>query len=73
MAELAGRLDADVRASTDVLIRLHGLDGRAGDEVLRRLAHHYALRQPLTKARRAVGRAGYRRADRLKADIAPAA
>jgi hypothetical protein len=54
MAELAGRLDADVRASTDLLIRLHGLDGGAGDEVLGRLARHYALRQPLNEGRAAL-------------------
>jgi hypothetical protein len=54
MAALAERLDADVRRSTDVLIRLHGLDGRAGDEVLARLARHYAVRQPLDEGRAAL-------------------
>jgi Domain of unknown function (DUF3482) len=54
MAALAERLDADVRRSTDALIRLHGLDGRAGDEVLARLARHYALRQPLDEGRAAL-------------------
>ncbi len=54
MAALAERLDADVRGSTDVLIRLHGLDGRAGGEVLARLARHYALRQPLNEGRAAL-------------------
>jgi hypothetical protein len=54
MAALAERLDGDVRRSTDVLIRLHGLDGRAGDEVLARLARHYAVRQPLDEGRAAL-------------------
>ncbi len=54
MAVLAERLDADVRRSTDVLIRRHGLDGRAGDEVLARLARHYAVRQPLDEGRAAL-------------------
>jgi len=54
MAVLAERLDADVRDSTDALIRLHGLDGRAGAEVLARLARHYAVRQPLDEGRAAL-------------------
>ena len=37
-ARLAGRLDADVRAATDRLIEIHGLEGRASAEVLARLA-----------------------------------
>jgi GTPase Era involved in 16S rRNA processing len=54
MAVLAERLDADVRRSTDALIRRHGLDGRAGEEVLARLARHYAVRQPLDEGRAAL-------------------
>ena len=47
MASLAERLDADLRQSTQALIEWHGLDGRAGHEVMSRLAQHYAVRQPL--------------------------
>ena len=54
MAQLAERLDQDVKRSTDALIQLHGLDGRAGDEVLLKLARHYATRQPLDEGRAAV-------------------
>jgi Domain of unknown function (DUF3482)/50S ribosome-binding GTPase len=54
MAQLAERLDQDVKRSTDALIKLHGLDGRAGDEVLIKLARHYATRQPLDEGRAAV-------------------
>jgi 50S ribosome-binding GTPase/Domain of unknown function (DUF3482) len=54
MAALAARLDADVRLSTDRLIALHGLEGEAGQEVLTRLARHYAVRQPLDEGRAAV-------------------
>ena len=54
MAALAGRLDADIGTSTDALIRLHGLSGRAGREVLARLAEHYAVRAPLSEGKAAV-------------------
>jgi hypothetical protein len=54
MAQLAERLDDDVRQSTEMLIRLHGLDGRAGGEVLARLARHYALRAPVDEGRAAI-------------------
>jgi GTPase Era involved in 16S rRNA processing len=54
MAQLAERLDDNVRQSTDALIRLHGLDGRAGAEVLARLARHYAVTQPLDEGRAAI-------------------
>ena len=37
MREMASRLDAGIRASTDALIEIHGLSGRAADEVLARL------------------------------------
>jgi hypothetical protein len=49
MATLAERLDADVRASVGTLIRLHGLEGEAGRDVLERLARHYAVRAPVTR------------------------
>jgi hypothetical protein len=46
MAELAERLEADVRGSTEALIRLHNLSGRAAKEVLRRLGRDYAAVAP---------------------------
>ncbi len=42
MAVLAERLDAGIRTSTERLIALHGLDGEAAAEVLRRLREDYA-------------------------------
>lgn len=54
MAQLAERLDDDVRRSTDVLIGLHGLDGRAGNEVLTKLARHYATRNPIDEGKAAI-------------------
>jgi Domain of unknown function (DUF3482)/50S ribosome-binding GTPase len=54
MAQLAERLDDDVRRSTDVLIRLHGLDGRAGNDVLVKLARHYATRNPVDEGKAAI-------------------
>jgi hypothetical protein len=54
MALLAERLDDDVQRSTDTLIRLHSLDGRAGDDVLAKLARHYATRKPLDEGKAAI-------------------
>ena len=54
MARLAERLDADIRASTDSLIRLHGLGGHATETVLLRLAEHYALAVPLDERKAGV-------------------
>ena len=54
MAQLAERLDDDVRRSTDVLIGLHGLDGRAGNDVLAKLARHYATRNPVDEGKAAI-------------------
>jgi hypothetical protein len=54
MAALAERLDADVRASVGTLIRLHGLEGEAGRDVLERLARHYAQRAPIDEGRAAL-------------------
>jgi hypothetical protein len=42
---LAARLDAQVRASTDELVRLHGLVGRASGEILQRLGREFAARK----------------------------
>jgi hypothetical protein len=49
MAALATRLDADTRKSTDALIRLHGLEGHAAAEVLRRLQAHYTAHAPVSE------------------------
>lgn len=54
MQRLAERLAADVRTSTDALIRLHGLGGHATDEVLAALADHFALSQPLDEGKAAL-------------------
>jgi len=43
MGELARRLDAEVRRTTDELIELHGLSGRAAAEVLQRMGAAYAV------------------------------
>jgi GTPase Era involved in 16S rRNA processing len=42
---LASRLDAQVRAATQELVRLHGLSGNATEEVLQRLGHQYSVRR----------------------------
>lgn len=54
MTVLAQRLDADLRASIGTLIRLHGLEGDAGRDVLERLARHYAVRAPIDEGRAAI-------------------
>jgi hypothetical protein len=54
MQSLATRLDVDIRASTDRLIKLHGLDGRATGVVLVRLAEHYAAQEPLSEGKAAI-------------------
>jgi hypothetical protein len=54
MAQLAERLDDDVKRSTDALIQLHGLDGRAGNDVLAKLARHYATRNPIDEGKAAI-------------------
>ncbi len=54
MQTLAERLDADIRVTTDQLIKLHGLDGHATDTVLTRLAEHFAVREPVSEGKAAV-------------------
>lgn len=54
MEELAGRLDDDIRATTQQLIRLFSLEGRAAGIVLARLAEHYAVREPVSEGKAAV-------------------
>ena len=46
MGKLAERLHAGIRKSTDELIALHGLSGRAAQEVLRRLGKDYTESAP---------------------------
>lgn len=71
MQSLAGRAEAALRETTDALIRLHGLDGRATAVVLRRLADHYAAREPLDERKAAlIGGMATGAAAGLKADIA---
>jgi hypothetical protein len=54
MAQLAERLDDDVKQSIEALIKLHGLDGRAGNDVLAKLARHYATRNPVDEGQAAI-------------------
>ncbi len=71
MAAMAGRLDDDIRHSTDALIRLHGLAGQATGEVLDRLARHFARREPVSEGKAALwGGAVAGALAGLKADIA---
>jgi hypothetical protein len=46
MAQLGERLDQAIRASTDTLIRVHGLSGRSAQQVLTRLRDDYAEAAP---------------------------
>ncbi len=43
---LAGRLDAQVRATTRELVQLHGLTGNATEEVLKRMGREFAVERP---------------------------
>lgn len=45
MGKLAERLEASNRASTDALIRLHNLSGKASHRILERVAQHYSHRE----------------------------
>jgi GTPase SAR1 family protein len=44
--ELASRLDKGIRAATERLVQLHGLTGKATDEVLRRMGGEFAIDRP---------------------------
>ncbi len=71
MQALAERLAADLRASTDRLIALHGLGGKASAIVQQRLAEHFAVRAPLSEGKSAlVGGMVSGALVGLKADIA---
>jgi hypothetical protein len=54
MRTLSERLDADIRASTDRLIAVHGLDGRAGAEVMARLIDNVTTDAPVNEGKAAV-------------------
>jgi 50S ribosome-binding GTPase/uncharacterized protein DUF3482 len=44
--DLAARLDKGIRATTEQLVQLHGLVGRATDEVLKRMGSEFAIDRP---------------------------
>jgi GTPase SAR1 family protein len=44
--DLAGRLDSGIRTTTERLVQLHGLVGRAADEVLKRMGSEFAIHRP---------------------------
>jgi 50S ribosome-binding GTPase/Domain of unknown function (DUF3482) len=70
-AALAEALDVEVRASTDELIALHGLSGRAQGDILRRLASHYQLQLRMDESKAAlIGGALTGALVGLKADVA---
>ncbi len=54
MTVLAERLDENIRASMNELIRLHELEGNAAGEILRRLRSHYEARRPVSEGLAAV-------------------
>ncbi|HLW12893.1 MAG TPA: GTPase domain-containing protein [Casimicrobiaceae bacterium] len=54
MRTLSERLDADIRASTNRLIAIHHLDGRAADEVTARLLGDIATDSPVDERKAAV-------------------
>ncbi|MHB8724962.1 MAG: DUF3482 domain-containing protein [Casimicrobiaceae bacterium] len=54
MSALARRLDADLRASTDRLIAIHRLEGRAAAEVTARLADSVVTEAPVDERKAAV-------------------
>lgn len=54
MKALAARLDAGIRDSTDRLIVVHGLEGRAAAEVLDRVADAYASDAPVPEGKAAM-------------------
>ncbi len=54
MQKLAERLDAETRRSTDQLIELHGLGGRAAADVLARLAGNFAVDERVSEGKAAM-------------------
>jgi hypothetical protein len=51
---MAERLDADVRDSTSRLIAIHGLEGRAAEVILERLADHLRADVPMNEGKAAM-------------------
>ncbi|MGH8717536.1 MAG: DUF3482 domain-containing protein [Burkholderiales bacterium] len=54
MAALAESLNDEIHVATDKLIRLHQLEGRAANEIQRRLIHDYAIDEPVNEGAAAV-------------------
>ena len=54
MASLADRLDANVKAATDRIIALHGLDGSTSETILKRVQQAYATQEPVPEGRAAL-------------------
>lgn len=54
MQRLAERLDADIRATTDRLIEIHRLEGRAAGEVLARLSENFAVDERMHEGKAAM-------------------
>jgi hypothetical protein len=54
MASLADRLDANVKAATDRIIALHGLDGSTSETILKRVQQAYATQEPIPEGRAAL-------------------
>jgi hypothetical protein len=54
MKALAERLDAETRRSTDQLIEIHGLGGRAAADVLARLAGDFAVDERMSEGKAAM-------------------
>jgi hypothetical protein len=52
--KLAARLDEAIRASTNELAALHGLEGKAGGEILQELARHVQATRPIDAGRASV-------------------
>jgi hypothetical protein len=54
MQRLAERLDTDIRAATDQMIEINGLEGRAAADVLTRLAANFDVQEPMNEGKAAM-------------------
>ena len=54
MSALADRLDANVKAATDRVIAINGLDGSATETILKRVQEAYATQEPIAEGRAAL-------------------
>jgi hypothetical protein len=54
MAALAARIDASVKAATDRMITISGLDGRTTETILKRVQEAYATQEPIAEGRAAL-------------------